>query len=58
MWWIKIRGTCLTPVPFYLMAIPLPLIEIFRRERVMGKDKPSRKSEVLVDYNMKWALRV
>lgn len=48
----------MTPVPFYLMAIPLPLIEIFRRERVMGKDKPSRKSEVLVDYNMKWALRV
>lgn len=53
-----IRGTFLTPKPFYLMAIPLPLIEILGRERVTGKDKSSRKSDVLVDYNMKWALRV
>ena len=49
MWWIKIRGTCLTPLLFYLMAIPIPLIEVFGRERVMGKGKSSRKSEVLVD---------
>ena len=39
----------MTPLLFYLMAIPIPLIEIFGRERVMGKGKSSRKSEVLVD---------
>lgn len=43
--------------PFNLLAIPLLLIEVLGRERVMGEDKSSRKCGVLVGNDMKWSLR-